>query len=88
MRLKKVRFNEIIDKLGLYIKNYPDIDKTTLKNVVNIFYNALSKQERDVFKLRCVNKNMDLFKLLELKSTQKTLKSWFQYIKNQMSVRI
>jgi len=83
-----MRFNEIIDKLGKYIKNRPDIDKKTLKEVVNVFYSALSKQERDVFKLRCSNKNFDLFNMLELDSTQKTLKSWFKWIENQMRVKI
>jgi hypothetical protein len=83
-----MRFNEIIDKLGIYIRNHPNIHKDTLKEVVNIFWNGLSKQEREVFKLRCSNKNFDLFNMLELESTQKTLKTWFKYIKNQMRVKI
>lgn len=71
-----MRFNKIIRELNDYI-NKPDIDLKTLKEVVSIFFNALSKQEQEVFLKRCSNFSFSLYDLLELKVRQVSLLKWF-----------
>lgn len=64
-----MNFNKIIDELGIYC-SYPEINKKTMKQVVSIFFNGMSNQEKEVFKKRCANFNFDLFELLELPQVQ------------------
>ncbi len=71
-----MNFNKIIKKLGMY-KGKPDINVKTLREVVKIFYDSMSSLEQEQFIKRCVNKNFDLFKLLELNQKQESLDKYF-----------
>jgi hypothetical protein len=73
-----MNFNKIIRKLGMYQKK-PEIHLKTLKEVVKMFYDSMSGLEQEQFIKRCVNKNFDLFKLLNLTEKQESLDKYFKH---------
>jgi len=82
-----MRFNEIIDKLEIYL-SYPEINKKTMKDVVHIFYNSMSNQEKEVFSKRCANFKFDLFKMLELPQVQTKLDKFIIKYKSYRDIKL
>ena len=82
-----MRFNKIIDELSIYL-NKPNISKTTLKEVVLIFYNSMSKQEKEVFNKRMANFKFELFKELELPAIQTSLDKYFEKYRLFRSIKL
>lgn len=82
-----MRFNNIIEKLDIYL-NKPEIDKKTLKEVVLIFYNSMSNQEREMFLKRCMNYHFELFNMLDLPDIQTSLERFIEKYKKFRSIKL
>lgn len=82
-----MRFTSIILDLEIYLSK-PDIHKKTLKEVVLIFFNAMSNQEKEIFLNRCKNFNFELFKSIDLDEIQISLNKFIEQYKECKKIQL